>query len=799
MRAAWPWSRGELRRGWRSLALITLLAALAGGGVAAAVAGARRADTVVDRHRDHSGWPPVTAFATEPIPEVTAWLDSDPRVTDVIEVRFLAATPTHLTPGLNGGTAVATAPSSIERLWIIDGRLPSGPGELAVSERTAAAEGIGVGDRLPFHYVGSAGLEACVTGEGECPEPEEMGSQLITGVLRVPGELAPDPYDQGFFLAGADFTEPIGSLDELTQQRIVGAYLHDPDDAAAVTADLSVRLPNGDAIDETAALEPARRAAGVHAAGLRVGAAVAGAIALVVLFQAVTRHLGGRRTEAGVLAALGLDRRSRAVAAAAPVALAALPAAAGTVAIGLAASAAIPFGLARQAEPDPGLHADWVVLAVGGLLVLLAMVTAGLVAGWRWAAPAVAGGRPLRQATAVSQLASRLALAPVPTTGARFALESGPGPSRISSGQVVVAIAAALAVVFGAFVMRASLHGLQNTPARFGAPWDLQISYPSTPEAEALVDRLAEDSRVEAAAVAAAGELTLRADDRAAVQATALGIQNRAGSVEPSLLEGRLPRGPNEVLVGTDTMRDLGLRLGDTVVLEGASDDGDEPVRLTAHVVGRVIVPVVGNGNTDRGVVLALDAFEALGGAQLVAEVDAERALLLRIPDTSDQRSMAAEIEERDGALVDRPFRPGAVTVLEELDMVPMMLAGFTALLAALAVAHALTVAVRRRRGELAVLRALGFAPRQAAGAVRWQSLTLAGVALLVGIPFGIIGGRAVWQGIAGSSNVVPVVDVGPGLIAVTALVVVAVALALAILPGVRAARLRPAEALRSE
>jgi predicted lysophospholipase L1 biosynthesis ABC-type transport system permease subunit len=364
---------------------------------------------------------------------------------------------------------------------------------------------------------------------------------------------------------------------------------------------------------------------------------------------------------------------------------------------------------------------------------------------------------------------------------------------------VAVAIAAALAVMVGGFVVRASLHGLLDTPARYGATWDLQVSYPRTPEAEAAVRQLARDDRFDAAARADAGGLTLVAGDRPAVQATAVGMDNLAGSIEPSLLEGRVPRGPDEVLLGTDTLRDLGLELGDRIELEGAPGDGDEPVRLDAGIVGRVMVPIVGNGNTDRGVVLPLDTFEALGGADLVAEVDAERALLLRLPDGSDHDAMATEIEERFGALVDRPFRPGVVSVLRELDLVPLLLAGFTALLAALAVAHALTVSVRRRGNELAVLRALGFAPGQAAGAIRWQSVTLACAALVVGIPLGIAGGRAVWQAIAGSSNVVAVVDVGPGLIAVTALVVVGVALTLAILPGLRAARLRPAEALRSE
>ena len=304
---------------------------------------------------------------------------------------------------------------------------------------------------------------------------------------------------------------------------------------------------------------------------------------------------------------------------------------------------------------------------------------------------------------------------------------------------------------------------------------------------------------VEAAAVAAAGELTVVADGQAPLQEPALGMASLNGSISPSVLEGRAPLGPDEILLGSNTLETLEVEIGDRVELIGAEGDDGEPVRRNAVVVGRVIVPVVGNGDTDRGIVLPLETFDALGGDRLVAEIDAEAALLLRVPDADDRAAIQSELAEEHDALVEPPFRQGAVTVLEELDTVPILLMGFTALLGALAAAHALSVAVRRRGHDLAVLRALGFRPGQAAGVVRWQSLTLAGTAVAVGVPLGVIGGRAVWRAIVGSANVLPVVDLPGWSLALVAAATVLVALLVAVAPGMRAARLRPADALRSE
>src|SRR6185369_6794569 len=110
------------------------------------------------------------------------------------------------------------------------------------------------------------------------------------------------------------------------------------------------------------------------------------------------------------------------------------------------------------------------------------------------------------------------------------------------------------------------------------------------------------------------------------------------------------------------------------------------------------------------------------------------------------------------------------------LRSLPLALGVFFALLASATVAHALVTTVRRRRQELAVLRSIGFTRRQARIAIGWQATLLAAAGAIIGVPAGIVAGRAMWQGLADSF---PVVYVPPlALLAVLLVVPAAVVLA---------------------
>jgi ABC-type antimicrobial peptide transport system permease subunit len=139
------------------------------------------------------------------------------------------------------------------------------------------------------------------------------------------------------------------------------------------------------------------------------------------------------------------------------------------------------------------------------------------------------------------------------------------------------------------------------------------------------------------------------------------------------------------------------------------------------------------------------------------------------------------------------------VQEIKDVAVLPLVLGGFLALLAAGAVGHALAIAVRRRRTELAVLRALGFTRLQSRMVVVTQAsvLTLAGLAF--GVPLGVALGRSTWRVVA---SFTPLAYHPP--LAVWALLLVGPAALLAAnllaaWPGEQAAHLRTAHVLRRE
>jgi len=136
---------------------------------------------------------------------------------------------------------------------------------------------------------------------------------------------------------------------------------------------------------------------------------------------------------------------------------------------------------------------------------------------------------------------------------------------------------------------------------------------------------------------------------------------------------------------------------------------------------------------------------------------------------------------------------------LRQMRVLPFSLAVFFALLAVATVAHALVTTVRRRRHDLAIMRSFGLTSRQSRVAIAWQATLIAVAGVVIGLPLGIIAGRAVWRSLASSF---PMVYVPPLALVVVVLVVPAAVLvvnAIAVGPGRSAARIRPADALRVE
>ena len=107
--------------------------------------------------------------------------------------------------------------------------------------------------------------------------------------------------------------------------------------------------------------------------------------------------------------------------------------------------------------------------------------------------------------------------------------------------------------------------------------------------------------------------------------------------------------------------------------------------------------------------------------------------------------------------------------------------------------------AVRRRRRELAILKALGLYRRQVRATVEWQAMTLAVVGVAIGIPAGVIVGRAVWGMVATALGVRTSPTAPAVAVALAALGAAALVNAVAFFPGRAASRMRSASVLRSE
>ena len=163
--------------------------------------------------------------------------------------------------------------------------------------------------------------------------------------------------------------------------------------------------------------------------------------------------------------------------------------------------------------------------------------------------------------------------------------------------------------------------------------------------------------------------------------------------------------------------------------------------------------------------------------------------------DAADEQARAALIE----AGFDDVGAPGGLDRLDQIGAVPWYLAGFLCVLAVAGLMQAVLTASRRRRGDLAIVRAIGLPGSHAAGTLSWQAVLIAIAGTASGALLGAIVGPLVWRLIAGDLGVI-VVPVVPALGAALAVVIgLAVAVLVSLGPRWQAARHPLAKMLRRD
>jgi len=248
------------------------------------------------------------------------------------------------------------------------------------------------------------------------------------------------------------------------------------------------------------------------------------------------------------------------------------------------------------------------------------------------------------------------------------------------------------------------------------------------------------------------------------------------------MVEGRAPEGPDEVVLGTRTMRQVDAAIGEDVELTLGERTA------SYRVVGRAVFPDLGDaGGFGRGVLATVE------GVRRVLPSAPVNTFLLRFADGVDVARESEVVATAFDPVPSRgPERPSDLENLARVDRVPGVLAAVLLTLALATLAHTLLSSLRRRRRHLATLVSLGFVRRQLMASVLWQSVAEAAITLAVALPLGVALGRWAWNTFAEdlgvpSEAVVPVA----GLLLAIPVALVA-ALLVGIGPALLAARTRP-------
>lgn len=733
----------ELRRSWRQLAGIAAVAALGVGVIMVTLAGARRADTSFERFR-----------ASVVDGHVFVGVDEAPdRVGELADLSTVEAfAPFGYVPivprdasdedRLEGGGFASidgTWLYEVQRPRVLSGRMPSAgdADQMVVNEVFAQRFGVTPGDVLPME---AASTEA-MAGTGD-PDGVAMVDLEVAGVVRT-------PLDIGVNTGGPIVYLPPGFLEAHPEVGIVrgfGLVRLVGGDAAFAGFQRQAHTVLDDEPSFTAGLVTAegrtvQRALDVQSTALVIVALVAAAATAALLAQVSSRRIRGASSSSAALRSLGATRGQRAAILAGPPVVAAGVGVLAAAAISVLLSATLPRGLARVTEPHPGAYADAVVLAGGGAVIALLMATImGLVA-----ARAVRRDSehirdaPRQRARGVGRI--QRAGAPISVvTGLRLALPSYGGPERSAGLTSMLGLVAGGAGLIAVIAFGVKFDSTVNDQGAWGAPFDLlaELNLPGSGQpvrADASnIPGVETVTRVQYGEALALGDVTV----------AVFGVHADKGELAVTAVEGRVPTGDGEALLGPATADALGIEVGDTLA---APTPQGPPIHLT--VVGLALVPILGDGHYDEGVVVLADTFQRL------THDDAEWSLWVGLADRANANAVASALRET-GAAVGRIEPPSEQRNLRSTLAYPVVVGGLVALLALAGLANAMAAGGAGRRVELATLRALGLTGRQVRTSVVWQSTAIAVIGLGLAIPLGFVSAGAAWAAGADSLSLDP-------------------------------------------
>lgn len=421
----------------------------------------------------------------------------------------------------------------------------------------------------------------------------------------------------------------------------------------------------------------------------------------------------------------------------------------------------------------------------------------------------------------------------------------------------VVALGGGLALSSASWVLMDGYFQMTLDAAVGGVSGHVQVQHPGQLEEANLWDVLEDtpgvlatleaDPRVEAAAprIYAAGLLST--GDRSAgamLHGVDLARETHVSMVPEQVVQGRFLQGPGEVVLGDDLAARMKAEIGAEVIIMTQAADGS---------LGNALWELVGIVDTGLDVNDQNMGWITLAEAEDLLALDGAHGIVVRLNDTDDALPLVRDLaqepgwtgvaydlvtdeaqaealsaeEEGDEAAPDankRPMDPEATVVArtwkavnpfmgEMYDMMGawMLIAvGLVLGTAGLGAMNTLLMSVLERTRELGILMAVGLKPRHVVGLIMLESIALAGLSMVVGLILGLplcwyvvdygfdlsggSGSELVWAGVATEA----IMQGQWSLIAFWApvLLLFVISLLASIVPAIRAARLRPVDAM---
>jgi hypothetical protein len=703
----------------------------------------------------------------------------------------------------------------VDQLAVISGRAPNPArvDEFVTLPSAAAAYGFHVGETIPMGIYTNA-QTALATFGSPTVRPYRRIEMKLVGLALPATSLVEDDADQesglGYFTPALT-RQLLGCCVNFSGTGLIVA----PDEVSRVRAEADKVVPKGLPVTVTSVDSPgvakAERAIKPESIALGVFGGIAGLATLLIVGQIIGRQLRLRSSDAEALRALGASPALVATDGLLGLLAAVVLGSVIAVAVAVAVSPIAPLGPVRPVYPTPGIAFDWTVLGLGFAALVLILSLLAVVLGVRGAPHRVARRvvAPGERAPRLGRLIARLNLSPPMATGVRFALEPGSGRNTVPVRSAIFGTALAVIALITTVTFGASLNTLVSTPRLYGWNWDFALASGGgdIPEAHATA-LLAHDPYV--AAFSAAYFANLPIDGQTV---PVLGTGPHA-AVQPPILAGHRLEGPGQIVLGPITLAALHKRLGDTVTISSLGfATGSAPSSTRLRIVGVATMPAIGLSGENHlemgtGAVISYRLIPPVVRNPFNDPIPGPNSYLIDLRAGADPAAAQRSLQKMTGPLTNTANfgvvlqhveRPAEIVNYRSIGTTPAILGATLGGGALAALGLTLFASVRRRQRALALLKTLGFTRRQVAATVAWQSNIAVALGAIVGIPLGIVVGRALWDLFVHGIHAVPLPVVPVTEVVFITLGALVLANVISLLPGRIAARTPVAVLLRAE